>query len=93
MTWQRWLVGAIAGTAAYLGTHGAIEAGLGPGRLGNSGLYGAIAIGLVAGTVVAGLTMRARTLGSWIAAFLLTLLPVAGIGFLSIYRYVFTPGI
>ncbi len=92
LSWQRWLVGTFAGTVAYLLTHRAIEAVLGPaGRIGNTGLYAAIAIGLAAGTVVAGLTVKARTARRWIAALLLTLLAVAAIGIIAISPWILRP--
>ena len=58
---------------------------------GNTGLYATIVIGLVAGTVVTGLTAKARTVKRWIAAFLLTLLSVAGLGLIVISPWVFFP--
>lgn len=66
---------------------------LGPAPTGNTGLYAAVVIGLVAGTVVAGLTVKARTAKRWIAAFLLTLLSVAGRGFLYLSYWYLALGI
>jgi hypothetical protein len=63
---------------------------LGPaGRIGNTGIYAAMAIGLLAGTVIAGVTVKARTARRWFAAFLLTVAAVAGIGLIAISPWVF----
>ncbi|HEY2888293.1 MAG TPA: hypothetical protein VGJ17_06735 [Candidatus Limnocylindrales bacterium] len=93
-TWRGWLLAAIAGTVAYLATLGAIDVVLDPGRAtGNTSVYASIVIGLVAGTVVAGLALRARSATRWIAAFLLTLLSVAGLGLVFLSYWYLTLGI
>ncbi len=75
-------------------TLGAIDVVGDPGRAaGNTSIYAAMVISLVAGTVAAGLTLDSRSAKRWIAAFLLTLLSVAGIGFMYLSYWYLTLGI
>ena len=93
-TRRRWLLAAVAGTVAYLVTLGAIDVVVDPGHAtGNTSLYTSMMISLVAGTVAAGLTVKARSARRWIAALLLTLLSVAGIGFMYVSYWYLTLGI
>jgi hypothetical protein len=92
LTWRRWLLAAVAGSVTYLATIGVIDVVLDPGHgTGNTGLYASIVFAQVAGTVVAGLLLKARSAKRWIAAFLLTLLSVAALGLIVISPWVFFP--
>jgi hypothetical protein len=94
LTWRRWLVAAFAGTLAYLATLGAIDVAFDPGSAtGNTSIYASIVIALVAGTLVVGLTVRARSVKRWVAAFLLILLSVAALGLLYLCYWFLTLGI
>ena len=87
------LLASFAGTVAYVVANRAVDVVLGPGQAGNTSIFAAIVIGLFAGTVAAGLTLKARTVQRWIGAFLLMLVSVAALGLIVISPYVFWRGI
>lgn len=94
VSWQRWLVAAVAGTLGSAATVLAIQS-VAPGvsARGNTGLYAEMVIALLAGTAVAGLTVRARAAKRWAAAFLLVVLTVAGLWLLLLTYWMLSVGI
>ena len=93
-SWQRWLLAALAGTLGFAAVVLAIQS-VAPGlsARGNTGLYAEMVIALLVGTVVAGLTVRARTAKRWAGALLLVVLTVAGLWLLFLTYAMMTVGI